>query len=52
MPPKVTLVHQHIVKSISYRDKLHKQYRTTPINPDTRDRIKINLNMKAPITKY
>ena len=30
------------VKSISYRDKLYKQYRTTPTNTDACDRIKIN----------
>ena len=35
---------QGIVKSISYRDKLYKQYRTTPTNTDACDRIKINLN--------
>ena len=34
---------QGIVKSISYRDKLYKQYRTTPTNTDAHERIKINV---------
>ena len=42
---------QGIVKSISYRDKLYKQYRTTPTNTDTCDRIKINLNTYNKILK-
>ena len=42
---------QGIVKSISYRDKLYKQYRTTPTNADACDRIKINLNTYNKILK-
>ena len=42
---------QGIVKSISYRDKLYKQYRTTPTNTDACDRIKINLNTYNKILK-
>ena len=34
---------QGIVKSISYRDKLYKQYKTTPTNTDAHERIKINV---------
>ena len=35
---------QGIVKSISYRDKLYKPYKTTSTNTDAHERIKINLN--------
>ena len=43
-----------IVKKNSYRDKLYKQYRTTPTNTDAYDIIKINLNTcnKNIIIKY
>ena len=40
-----------IVKSISHRDKLYKQYRTTPTNTDACDRIKINSNTYDKILK-
>ena len=42
---------QGIVKSISYRDKLYKPYKTTPTNTDAHERIKINLNTYNKILK-
>ena len=45
------LITKGIVKSISYRDKLYRQYRTTPTNTDAYDRIKITSNTYNKILK-
>ena len=48
---KTKWITQGIIKSISFRDKLYKEYRKSPMNTVTRDRLKTNLNTYNKILK-
>ena len=48
---KTKWITQGIIKSISFRDKLYKEYRKSPMNTVTRERLKTNLNTYNKILK-
>ena len=48
---KTKWITQGIIKSISFRDKLYKEYRKSPMNTFTHERLKTNLNTYNKISK-